>query len=368
MSIRVRAAFPQNMVELLNGVAQSVFSFFEGLRPERYYGCVRVEDGNEYQCDGLHTEKRISYALTQRSKLDCEYGYHKIDPLYLVTGITSFGEWEGLEGRLRIMMRREMDREPTWAEKFGKNINSIIVRINTIAVQTVDIKEQGKKISADVQQMIELAQRDYWDMLDSMLDNRDFNAAPAVVSIVPEDGSKFDPRNWFNKEYELVPYCEYDKGVHPVDFKVPFKMSRKWWEKTAPKLAMGVKVLAAGIQIACAGLPLAVNPKLLEAMKNEVEFMKELAGHLELEGGAESDISAEAGELAEGMEGKGKIRDLRQLSGEDEKRIVRMQLAKLLEEIAPKNYEARQWRPLKRIRMPDNTYRWLCQKHFKEHT
>jgi hypothetical protein len=118
--------------------------------------------------------------------------------------------------------------------------------------------------------------------------------------------------------------------------------------------------ILAGIKIACEGLPLAVDPELFEAMKNEVEFMKELAGHLELEGGAESDISLDASETVENIEQKGRIRDFRRSKGDDEKRIVRMQLAELFEQIAPKNYKARQWGELRRVKMPDNTYRWLC--------
>ena len=62
-------------------------------------------------------------------------------------------------------------------------------------------------------------------------------------------------------------------------------------------------------------------------MKDEVDFMKELAGHLELEGEAESDISGEAGKFVEGLRDRDAVRDFRRGRGEDEKRIVRMQLA-----------------------------------------
>jgi len=110
-----------------------------------------------------------------------------------------------------------------------------------------------------------------------------------------------------------------------------------------------------------------VDANLFDEMKNDIGFMKELAGHLELEGGAESDISEEAGRTVEKMKGKDRLRDLRQLSGEDEKRIARMQLAELFSEIAPKNYKGRQWGPLRRVRMPDNTYRWLCKEHAEEY-
>jgi len=77
----------------------------------------------------------------------------------------------------------------------------------------------------------------------------------------------------------------------------PFRMPRAWWEKTAPKLALGVRLLGAAVQIALAGLPLAAAPALYEPMKKEADFMKELAKHLKLEGGAASDFGEEAAEL-----------------------------------------------------------------------
>ena len=40
-----------------------------------------------------------------------------------------------------------------------------------------------------------------------------------------------------------------------------------------------------------------------------------------------------------------------------------LQLAELLEAIAPENYKARKWGPLRRVRMGDNTYRWMCDEH-----
>ena len=161
-------------------------------------------------------------------------------------------------------------------------------------------------------------------------------------------------------------------------------------------------MFSAGVKIACAGLPM-VTPKLFEAMKNEAEFMKELAD--ELESDAELDMPWKMnnvyahkefiknyiqlhrndekliGQFALGDDAKldrsyilhnvnvrSYINDFLQLGGKDEKRIVRLQLAKLLEDIAPNEYKARQWGELRRVRMPDNTYRWLCPKHAKEHS
>jgi len=360
MSIQVRAAFPQNMVEQLNGFAQSVFEFFEGLKPERKYGCIKFTQKKELECAGNHSERRIFSALAKNRIIDCEYGWHDVDPKQLIYGFSSFGKFLISSEEMQQIVKESV-------KQLESDVMSLLVNVDEVSTKVNQVREQGEGLSAEIGQQVELGLRNYLGLLNEMLDNRDLNSAPAVVSIVPVDGSKFNLKNWFEKEYIVMPYCEYESGVHKVDFSVKFKKPREWWEKTAPKLAFGVKVLSAGIQIACAGLPVAVDPKLFETMKKEVEFMKELAGHLELEGEAASDINTESGELVEKLKGKGTLRDLRQLSGEDEKRIARMQLAQLLEQIAPKNYKARQWGLLRRVRMPDNTYRWLCAKHAEEY-
>ncbi len=363
LRITVRAAFPQNMIEQLNGFAKSLFSFFEGLQPERKYGCAKFEGEQEEQCEAAHAERRILFALSRSKEIDCDKGWHVVDPKLLVYGFSSFGE-----AALTVKeLRQELNKKPEWAEGLIGDVKSSLVWIDKTYNEVLSIRERQKELGPEIAQQVALKWRNYLGMVDEMLDNRDFNSAPAVVSIAPVDGSKFNPKNWFEKKYILTPYCEYYGGVHKVDFTLDLNKPRVWWEKAAPKLALGVKVLSAGIQIACAGLPLAVGAKLFEAMKNEVEFMKELAGHLELEGGTESDISSDSGELVKEMKKGGKIRDLRQFGGEDEKRIARMQLGELFSEIAPKNYKARQWGTLRRVRMSDNTFRWLCEEHEKEY-
>jgi hypothetical protein len=74
MRITVRAAFPQNMVEQLHGFAKAVFNFFEGLQPQRNYGCMKIEDKKEEKCDGIHPERKILYSLSKSKNVDCETG------------------------------------------------------------------------------------------------------------------------------------------------------------------------------------------------------------------------------------------------------------------------------------------------------
>jgi GTPase SAR1 family protein len=364
LRITVKAAFPQNMIEQLHESAKAVFSFFEGLKPERSYGCMKFDQKYEQKCEGVHSELKILYGLSRGTNIDCEIGWHEVDPRMLAYGFSSFGE----TAFTREELRQELDDRLGWVKDLIGDVKTSLVWIDKIYNEAIKIRRRQEELSPEIAQKVELGWRNHLDMVNEMLDNRDFNSAPAVVSIAPADGSKFNPANWFNKEYIIRPYCECEEGPHPVNYALRFKKPREWWEKTAPKLAIGVKILSAGIKIACTGLPLAIGTEMFNAVEKEVEFMKELADHLELEGGAKSDISTEAGETTEELKGKTAMRDLRQFGGEDEKRITRMKLAELFSEIAPNNYKAQQWGTLRRVRIrSDNTYRWLCEKHAAEY-
>ena len=58
------------------------------------------------------------------------------------------------------------------------------------------------------------------------------------------------------------------------------------------------------------------------------------------------------------------VKDLR---GEGQKTsLMQAAMAQFLEELAPKNYRAGQWGELKRLHLPDNSYRWLCEAHARQ--
>ena len=153
-------------------------------------------------------------------------------------------------------LKKALDKKPKWAEGLAGDVMSSLVWIDKVYNEVVDIRGGQNELPAKIRQEVELKLRDHIRLMNEMLDNREFNSAPAVVSIEAVDGSKFNPKNWFEKNYVLRPFCEREGRVHPVDFVVPFNKPREWWVKTAPRLSMAVKVLSAGVQIACEGLPL----------------------------------------------------------------------------------------------------------------
>ncbi|GEM_PF-3409717 len=363
LSIHVRAAFPQNMIEQLHAFATAVFGFFDGLRPERGYGCVKFEP-EERQCPAVHPERQVLFALCHEPhEIPCGQGWHKVDPRRLVYGLSTFGEIAFTVEELK----QELSRRPQWAQGIIRDLKDCLVWLDKMYTEVLAARASQNALPAEMRQQVELGMREYLRLHNELLDNRDFSAAPAIVSIAPVDKSAFDPRNWFEKNYILTPYCEWEGGIHRDYFSVSFKMPRDWWEKTAPKLALGIKVLSAGMQMALAGMPLAVGDSIYEAVRNEVEFMKELVKHLKLKGGAASDVTAETDALWSEREMLGGILDLRDLDREGEKRIARFRLTELLKSIAPANYGSGEWGALKRVRMPDNTFRWLCPKHTREY-
>jgi len=286
---------------------------------------------------------------------DCEFEDHEVDPRTLVWGFTSFSEFVMAKVVSIEQLRHELDRQPEWAVPFLRGVGSLQNWVKANGAKMDQLLQAQSALSAEFKQEAELKLHEYLALTSQMLDDRDFTAAPGLLSINTKDRSMWNPAGYFKKTYVLTPYCECQGNIHSCeDGQVEFTKDRVWWEKTAPWVARGTKLLSAGLKLAFAGMPLALGDDVFEAIKNDVEFMKELVDHLELEEGDKQAFAA-AEEAVRGDVGK----DLRQ--ADRESRITRAALARLLEEIASTNYRARQWGSLRRVRLSDNSYRWLCE-------
>ncbi len=355
--VRVRAAFPQNMCEQIHAYIEAVFSFFGGLSAERSYGCIKVDEatGAESQCKGLHTEKRIYTAISkEREMVDCEFEDHEVDPRLLVSGISSFGGF--VEERLRLIVREEVkSTTPEWAEPFLRGIGALLDWAEQNSDKLEELLHGQAALAEEFKQEAELKLHEYLGALSLMLDDRDHTAAPGLISIMTKDLSPWSPVNFFKKTYILTPYCECEGNIHACeDGNVEFTKDKMWWKKTAPWLARGTKLLAAGLQLAFAGMPLALGAEVAKSVEAQVKLMDALTKQLELEA-PEEESDDGSGELIRSGVGK----DLRGKNGETA--LMRASLARFLEETAPDNYRARKWGSLRRIKMSDNSHRWLCE-------
>jgi hypothetical protein len=107
------------------------------------------------------------------------------------------------------------------------------------------------------------------------------------------------------------------------------------------------------LKLGFAGMPLTLGADAAKAIEHEVKFMEALSKHLELEAPQESKAT-DADEIIRGRIGH----ELR--SNDPEATVTRAALERFLQETAPDNYRARQWGSLSRVRLRDNSYRWLC--------
>jgi internalin A len=362
LRIEVRAPYPQNLTEQIHAYVKAVFSFFQGLQAERSYGCIKVDEKTqvETQCKGIHTEKRIYSALSKERVLDCEFEGHDIDPQKLIWGISSFNEFVAEKlvpmDHLLVGMRAELDKPPAWAVPYLTGIDSVLDWVSVNSAKMDQLLIAQSHLSVEFRQEAELKLHEYLRLTSEMLDARDEATAPALFSITTKNRSAWNPANYFKQTYVLTPYCESPNNIHAcIDGRVEFKKNRAWWAKTAPWIARGTKLLAAGLQLSFAGMPLVVSSDAVAAIKDEIKFMEALGKHLDLTP-PKSDKVADL--LDETLAAWNK--DLR--SPDPESRLMRAALARLLEEIAPTNFHAGQWGSLRRVRMPDNSYRWLCNE------
>jgi hypothetical protein len=290
----------------------------------------------------------------------CEFGEHRADPRAIVCGFPSFSDFVTAKVVSVAQLRHELDQSPAWAAPFLRGVGTLLDWVNANGGKMDQLLQAQSGLAAEFRQQAELKLHEYLALANQMLDDRDFTAAPALISINTKDRSKWNPAAYFKKTYVLTPYCEYQGGIHACkDGCVEFTKDQAWWEKTAPWVTRGTKLLAAGITLAFAGMPLALGSDVFDAVKDDVRFMGELAKHLELRPG-DKKAQAKAEEAAEAEAGKGP-REVDQ-----ESRLTRAVLAGLLEELAPANYRARQWGSLRRVRMSDNSYRRLCAVCMKQ--
>jgi len=368
LTVTVRAAFPQNMLEQLNGFINAVFSFFDGIKPKRYYGCVKDK---EESCDGLHNEELIAFALAkkERKTVDCTIGLHEADALSIVSGFSSFGESKGMKEELKQGLQTVKLNKPEWRDDigFGRDIHDLDARANFI------VESSEKQLEAANIQMSQLTLRDFFYYFDKILDAREFYSAPGIIAILPIDSKSWNPKEWFNQTYMLSPYCEHEGGIHRIDFSVKFTKPRTWWAKSGPVLNViiqtSMRILQIGINVA----PVIGGDVFTTNIKNDLRFMNNLLGLTGKTNLNENDLKSKGFAISNpetigvlGAEGDDYLHNMRSYNNDDSYRMATMQLTELLKELAPDEYAARQWGELQRVRMPDNSYRWLCKKHRDE--
>ncbi len=385
LSITVRAAFPQTMQEQLHSVAKAVFAFYQGIETERFYGCIKFDKNDQEQvCRNKHPEDSILSHQIEKMPILCttrdEEGKsqrHKVDPVKLVYGFTSFGA-----AATRDDVEEIVDKAVGKLEKGHEHLQEQILlgfdqMRDDMDENVFSIKDSQQELSADIEQKVRLYLNYYLAQFDTMLDDRDYTSAPGLVSILPLHPPKdfrwqewFTLRDWFTKEYVLTPYCECPGHVHRcTDASVIFRKNQPWWSTAAPLLSLGFKMFAVGITFATAGAPLAIGAaagttvavgvEVYKDIKPAADFMKELVGHISKLATASADkakgaASEDYDEIAEGLK--------RAFYG-GEAHTARAQLQQLLRDIAPENYESKLWGDMRRVRMPDNSYRWMCAEH-----
>lgn len=359
LRIEVRAAFPQNLCEQIHAFIKAVFSFFGGLEAERSYGCIKVDPKTqaEERCSGLHTEKRIYSEISKQRIMDCEFEDHEVDPNKLIWGLSSFSEFVKARVISVCQLREELDKQPAWAEPYMRGAETLLRWVDDNGAKIDQLLQGQSALSVEFKQETELKLHEYLKYMSEMLDDRDHTAAPGLFSITTKDRSKWNPVGYFSKTYNLTPFCECPGNIHACeDGEVQFTKDEAWWEKSAPWMARGTKLLAAGLLLGFAGMPLVLGAAAADAIKDQVKFMQELTKHMELKAPQKGSAAANKVVGEEGVVG----RDMRGKSSEAA--LMRAALERLLEETAPDNYHARRWGSLRRVRMGDNSYRWLCEQ------
>lgn len=344
----------------------SVFAFFKGIRYERSYGCVKIENEVEKQCDGNHSEKRIKYALSKKRIIDCEHGYHEVDPLHLVTGLTSFASSKTLDKELFDMFIQKMQKSDEWMELFGDTLSATLLRFDKISNSLLDFKAM---FSAEIRQRGEQIIREILNGIDVLLDARNFAPIPTIMIIQPINKKLWRPKSWFMNSYSLTPCCEYEKNIHKINYSFQFEAPQDWWRKAAPIISSAINVLtiAGRIGLAFVGVPSSMNTSPgYDLVNEEIHCMQEILKTIpKLDGDINSNVPIGTQNVINQFERTNKLSGIlnEHYIIDDYHREAMMALTNLYKNNCLSEFEARKYGDLERVRLPDNTYRWLCKEH-----
>lgn len=349
LSIEARAAFPQNILEYLDGIAGSVFSFYEGLRPIRRYGCIKKDNEQELPCGGRHPEKRVYLALQEDCRLVCEHGDHTVDPYVVAYGFSSFGD------RIQPAAAEDVQDIKRMTEVLLSSHRRLEEKTDKLIGVVETASTEQKKLLPEITQRIQQALGDYYKLFKRPKEP----TMPSIWGIRPlsED---FKIKNLFKEELAFTPYCECEEQIHRCpDATIFYTFNKNWWVKTAPRVASAVRWVSKGLTLFFAGVPVGLDPAIAEEVKNEVSFLKSLSSAMEIKKPEDFDKHTSDLGIVSKHEERG-ILDLREAI--DGKGLIRAGLELLMEEIAPVQCKAKQWGSLRAARMPDETYRWLCKE------
>ena len=160
--------------------------------------------------------------------------------------------------------------------------------------------------------------------------------------LIPEEGSRFDPRKYWLTTYRLGLWCEEPGAEHLVGEPYSFRRPKPWFADIAPYLRLAARTLTMVSPVAAGVAALTLGSESVTA--RSAELMTAIA-----------DIAARSVPIADAVssnEGLGP-------SGGAAVRLVRQ----LLLELDP----ARQFAGLRRVLSPAGDYLWLCEQHYRSY-
>jgi hypothetical protein len=209
--LRVCGPAPSNFFNLLQHTLNDrVLAFYQGLEYVRQVPCnCHIARGEEKPCAYFHDFKRLTQRL-QQGKLNAECGLTPFDEVSVP---------ELLEGIHHSTKDRVLAR---LAE----------VEQNLLQGQG-QLQQQLVKYDQDLQLL-----RD-WFIRSWKLETANLNAdCPGTFVLMPNDRSRFNPKNLFSSQYTLYLLCQHRQGPHLPQgcqgYLVP--EAREWWAAVAPWL------------------------------------------------------------------------------------------------------------------------------------
>jgi hypothetical protein len=261
--ITVRAPYPPTFLAIITEhVKDLVETFWEGLRCEIMVPCIAPCGKDKPGTNLFEVQKLLAFKRKGLKEFPC----------------TNSG-CEQLQNIDQLLSNAPAATQPIsddgLYDKFIKLENEIYSIRPALEKQHIETRTE---IRVEIQQLFSQAENNLNIVLQALADEA--KEGPRLFSLVPMEGSKFDPRNWATARFRLTLWCEHSHlplSALNQDKKIgvyEFDLTREWVKKYSPLIKSFTITLKSFLPVAFAAAKLAIDATVYKDIEGELNFSK----------------------------------------------------------------------------------------------
>lgn len=326
IKLETQGPVPYNFFTILKNTIDYILARFAGLRIERHVPCICYREwGAATPCGRSYLyEDLVRRMEAGRFNTECPETFAEVSVPEMLYGI-------------HMSTNEQVIRDiKDGQEKIARVQEKMVTRVEDVHSMLEEVNQRSELIWRDSTRR--------WNLEMEKLEAE----CPNTFFLLPEDGSRFNPRNWVSQEYRLYLMCQHPPDPHSVGDGYSVRRAEEWWVEVSPWLHHLIKFLKFGVPMGKA-IGAFYDEDAGDKMKANIGLLEEITKGLP-QHTIEDSIKRGAVTLDTISDQKAVGPALRAICS-------------FLNEIDP----SKQWGGLHKTVTPDGNILWLCREHREQY-